>query len=93
MTVITPETAIHDAPLFQRAISAEITRNVQMSKLTSIEVDVKAKLKVDYETAETCLRLLNAFLEDNPGSMLNETVTPVDCSSVPIRKYHIAIAF
>ena len=36
-----------------------------MAKLTDITIDVKANLNVDRRTAETCLRLVEIFCNDN----------------------------
>lgn len=36
-----------------------------MAKATEITVDVKAKLSVDRKTAETCLRLLEIYVNEN----------------------------
>ena len=36
-----------------------------MAKAAEITVDVKAKLSVDRKTAETCLRLLEIYVNEN----------------------------
>ena len=37
----------------------------EMAKAAEITVDVKAKLSVDRKTAETCLRLLEIYVNEN----------------------------
>ena len=41
-----------------------------MAKLTDITVDVKANLNVDRRTAETCLRLVEIFCNENGISVI-----------------------
>ncbi len=64
-----------------------------MADITNITVGIDVKFNVDYELASTCLFLLNSYLKDNPGRCLYEEKIPVDCSSVPIKKYSLMMEF
>ena len=48
--------------------SGEISqKGKKMAKIEDLTVTIKAGMKVDDETAERCLRLLEWYLDDNPG--------------------------
>ena len=49
-----------------------------MANMTDLTVTVNAVLKVDEETAERCLRLLEWYINDNPGRMIQGEVSRAD---------------
>ena len=64
-----------------------------MAKATSIDIDVNVSLNVSYDTAETCLGILNEYLKNNPGFWLRESKGVDSCSIDPIYSYDIVIPF
>lgn len=41
-----------------------------MAKIEDVTIDVTAKLNISDETAERCMRLLEMWMDDNPGKTL-----------------------
>lgn len=44
-----------------------------MSKATSLNIEVNVSLNISYDTAMTCLGILNQYFKNNPGVRLDET--------------------
>lgn len=63
-----------------------------MSKATGLDIDVNVNLNVSYDTAQTCLRILNTFLSNNPDYKLCESVGASDGKGT-VYVYDIAIPF
>ena len=64
-----------------------------MSKVTSIDIDVNVSLNVTYETAQTCLGILNQYFKNHPGCKLSENRTDElrDCDKA--YSYDLSIPF
>ena len=63
-----------------------------MSRAASIDIDVNVHLNVSYETAETCVKIVNQFLQNNPGSKLDETKDETQHPD-PVYSYDLLIGF
>ena len=64
-----------------------------MAKATSLDIEVNVSLNVSYDTAQTCLRILNQYFKNNPGTRLDETKDVDSCSVDPIYSYGMEIPF
>ena len=64
-----------------------------MAKATSIDIDVNANLNVSYDTAQTCLWILNQYLKNNPGYRLGELKGVDSCNVNPFYFYSMEIPF
>lgn len=64
-----------------------------MSKVTSIDIDVNVSLNVTYETAQTCLGILNQYFRNNPGCCLNEIRCDELSESDTVYSYALVVPF